>query len=125
MDWKAEAGHERLQPVEGSSTKIIDLWDDGTNTGNDTNSAGIIGTLFDGLMSYLRLILTTLERRKAGSTFHRSLEICSAALLFWGKDHGVSNGNLDMILQHSDYLRDTVLTVLISIGESIIQGRLP
>lgn len=45
-----------------------------------------------------------------------------AALHFWGLDFGVSHGKLDMTLQYSPRLRDTVLTVLVSVGDLLSIG---
>lgn len=94
--------------------------DDGGNQA--TVSTGVIGSLFDGLITFLKLMLETLKKGELEPPpRYWSLEGNLAPLFFWGKDFNVSNGELDIALQHSIRLRDTVLTVLISIGEFMSQ----
>lgn len=83
---------------------------------------GIIGLLFDASMICLNGVLGVLRQQDIKRQTYRDLEKHAAALLFWGSDHGVACGNLDRALQHSEFLRDAVLLVLISIGETIYQG---
>lgn len=113
----------RLQPDELSPAEGIKLWQSGANQySNETTSTGIISALFDGVVSSLKLILLNLKTTAKEQQHYRSLESLSAALLFWGTDLEVSQGELDISLQHSLSLRDIVLAVLISIGETIIRG---
>jgi hypothetical protein len=86
-------------------------------------STCIIGSLFDGLLSFLKAVLHDVKQCRPEPPHYRSLEKSAAALLFWGSDHGVSNGALDKDLQHSSLLRDTVLLVLTSIGDLLSQGK--
>jgi hypothetical protein len=86
-------------------------------------SIRIIGSLFDGLMICLKTVLYHIRRSSPEPLYYRSLEKSAAALLFWGGDHGVSHGDLDKALQHSGFLRDTVLMVLTSIGDILSQSK--
>lgn len=86
-----------------------------------TLSTGIIGSLFDGLVAFLKAVLDS-SRHNPEFQHYQSLESDCATLLFWGFDLGVSKGDLDTRLQHSEQLRHTVLTILISIAELISQG---
>ncbi|ORY05557.1 hypothetical protein BCR34DRAFT_590863 [Clohesyomyces aquaticus] len=108
------------QPIDA-----IQSWQSNAGAGagdEDTISKGIIGSLFDSIMGVLRCLLEHLDKKDlaapAQSNFHYdTLEKISASFFFWGLDFGVSRGDLDEILQYSDSLRDTVLIVLVSIGQ--------
>lgn len=120
------SGHVRRRPAGLSSAEGIALWQAGANADADvTTSTGIIASLFDSLMVSLSLMLQTLKNQPMESEHYRFLERSSAALLFWGTDLEVPQGQLDMTLQHSLALRDTVLVILISVGETIRKGVLP
>jgi hypothetical protein len=104
--------------------EAIKIWQSSANEElESTVSTGIIGTLFDGLLQFLKSILKTLQKCQPKSADRGKLENSLAALFFWGRDLGVSNGELDMKLQHSPRLRDTVLSLLISIGEFMSHGK--
>jgi hypothetical protein len=85
-------------------------------------SSGVIAGLFNGLLEFLKFLLRHFREYDPESRHYRPLERSSTALLFWGSDLNVSHGDLDVALQHSGGLRDTVLTVLISIAEFMSQG---
>jgi hypothetical protein len=79
-------------------------------------------------MGILRRLLEEIKKRKLAGSSHSeshydSLQNISASLFFWGLDFDVSRGGLDENLQHSDLLRETVLTVLVSIGQCISHRR--
>jgi hypothetical protein len=101
----------------------VDAWRIHADTRNQTGIAtGIIGFLFDGLVGFLQTVLNNMRQGDVATPWYGSLEKNAAALLFWGLDHSVSKGELDTTLQHSGLLRDTVLLVLISIGEFISES---
>jgi len=85
-------------------------------------STAVIATLFDGILGFFTLLLRDCKEHRSDSSEYRSLEKNAAALFFWGRDHGVSQGDLDMALQYSHCLRDTVLAVLVSLGQFMIGG---
>jgi hypothetical protein len=89
---------------------------------NSDALTGIVGSLFDGLTSSLQAVLHSLQKCDPEHPQLRPFERSAAALLFWGSDHGVPSGGLDRALQHSRNIRDTVLLVLISIGDLLSQG---
>jgi hypothetical protein len=117
---------ERLHSTEENIPKRkIEAWcaiaDETYETGN---APGIIGSLFDGLIVYLRGMLRDIVQHDVPPMTYGLVERSATSLLFWGLDHGISQGDLDKSLQHSPVLRDTVLLVLISIGELLSQGNL-
>jgi hypothetical protein len=87
-----------------------------------TVPTAIISTLYDALMGFLRIVLDHTRRHQATPSYYSSLENSAAALLFWGRDFGVSQGELDVALQYSHRLRDTVLTLLVSLGDLLSLG---
>lgn len=100
----------------------IDIWQaDAECTVEDRSSTGIIALLFDSLTTFLKL---TLNEKGLQCTQSQALSLKKdlASLYFWGADLGVLHGDLDNALQHSALLRDTLLAVLISLGDFCIQG---
>ena len=96
----------------------IELWQSSLHPETGENvSPGIIGSVFDGLMAFLRSVLETLKQQKLISPGHQLLERASAALPFWGLDFGNSIGELDFALQCSNEVRDMVLAV-VSFGDT-------
>ena len=103
----------------------IEIWQAKSDLGNDTVPIGVIGPLFQGLMDFFKTMLARSMNSRQESPLHdliqlhrQSIERSLAALFFWGCDLDVAPGDLDLALQHSGELRDTVLAVLISIAES-------
>ncbi|OAL51019.1 hypothetical protein IQ07DRAFT_537378 [Pyrenochaeta sp. DS3sAY3a] len=94
---------------------------------NDTLlfEVGPIGSLFNSLLELLGLILIDIRTQPDISEHHQSLESSCAAFLFWGTDHGVSQGDLDEALQDSAQLRDTCLMALTSIGQFLTSSFSP
>lgn len=84
--------------------------------------SGILGSLFDALTRFLQTALQEINKGDITLPSYDSVEKSAATLLFWGNDHGVSKGELDRLLHHSMFLRDTVLSVLISISELLSQS---
>ena len=106
-----------------SIVEEIEKWRTRTDVGeNVILSSGVIAGLFNGLLEFLKFLLQHFRTHDPESRHYRPLERSSTALLFWGSDLGVSHGDLDVALQHSCELRDTVLTILISIAELMSQG---
>lgn len=79
-----------------------------------------IGSLFNPLIELLRLILIDMKTRPGMFQYYDSLESSSIALSSWGADLGVSQGELDKVLQGSTQLRDTCLLALASVGQFIV-----
>jgi hypothetical protein len=108
------------------STDDIKKWQIQTCDGDEaivsTANVPMVSTLYDGLMSFLKVILAHARDQKPEPTYYASLEESIASLFFWGRDFGVSQGELDMALQFSHRLRDTVLTLLISLGDLLSLG---
>ena len=117
---------ERMQFVEEHvPQRKVEIWRAITDETYETgNTPGIIGSLFDGLIAYLQGMLREIVQPDVEPITYGLLERGATSLLFWGLDHGVSQGDLDRSLQHSALLRDTILLVLISIGELLSQGNL-
>ncbi|KAH7071121.1 hypothetical protein BKA63DRAFT_67376 [Paraphoma chrysanthemicola] len=100
----------------------IETWQSGLCSKDEVElQTGIIGSLYNSLMNSLRGLLHDLNKHGFNSRHYRTIEKYAAALLFWGDDHGISQGQLDMALQSALFLRDTVLLVLISLGEFLSQ----
>jgi hypothetical protein len=116
---------EQLQ-ASLSRTEDIKRWQIQTYDGDEatvsTTNIPMVSTLYDGLMSFLKIILAYARDQKPKPTYYASLEQSVATLFFWGRDFGVSQGELDMTLQFSHRLRDTVLTLLISLGDLLSLG---
>jgi hypothetical protein len=102
----------------------IRKWQITTSEGGSgtTVPTAIMSTLYDALMGFLKIVLDHARRRQPTPSYYSSLEDDAAALLFWGCDFGVSQGELDVALQYSHRLRDTVLTVLVSLGDLLSLG---
>ncbi|KAF3002703.1 hypothetical protein E8E13_010081 [Curvularia kusanoi] len=117
---------QRLDLAEGIVPKRkVEMWHaTADRTCNTDGTPGIIASFFDGLIAYLQGTLHNISDGDCERNVHQLLERCSATLLFWGFDHGVSQGKVDESLQHSTLLRDTVLVVLISIGELLSRGKI-
>lgn len=101
----------------------VEEWQSEPNTNIDIdNGSGIIRSLFNGSTRFLQMILQQIRKNTGANAWYDSLERNAATLLFWGNDHGVPMGDLDNALQHSIFLRDTVILVFISIGELMSQS---
>lgn len=111
-------------PRKNRNQKTIETWQAVTAAKVESSGAiGLIGSLFDGLLTSLQQVLRLLSSASCPIPHYQTLERSAAALLFWGNDHDVSGGELDERLQHSRLLRDTVLMILISIGELVSGGK--
>lgn len=86
---------------------------------HELHEQGPIGSLFRSLMETLGLILIEVRIQSDIAQHYGSLESSCAALFFWGADLGLSRGELDDMLQDSPQLRDTCLTVLVSISQFV------
>jgi len=73
-------------------------------------------------MGFLKVVLQDRDRIEYEMKHFRALERSAAILLFWGSEHGVGNGDIDRALQNSDFLRETVVQVLLSIGALLSQS---
>ena len=106
-----------------STSAAIQLWQAEAHGNKDgATSIGIIASLYEGLLEYLSAVLKALRQQDPTLDCYQSLESSSATLFFWGADLGVQKGDLDVLLQHSSHVRDTALTLLISIGNFMHQG---
>lgn len=85
-------------------------------------TANIIASLHASIMAFLRAVLQDGDKIEYEMKHFRALERSAAILLFWGSEHGVGNGDIDRALQNSDFFRDTVVQVLLSIGVLLSQG---
>ncbi|OAG06641.1 uncharacterized protein CC84DRAFT_1257937 [Paraphaeosphaeria sporulosa] len=104
-------------------TEDIKKWQIQTYDGAEANvSRAIISTLYDVLINSLKALLQHAKQEEPESPNLGFLERNLTALFFWGRDHGVSQGELDAALQFSHRLRDTVLTLLVSLGDLLSQG---
>lgn len=113
---------ERLHGPRNSNEEIT-IWQTKSYSKDEVGvSSGIIGSLFDAIISCFQGVLHELIQRSPEPAFYVSLEKNAAALLFWGSHHSVSQGDLDRTLQHSQVVRDMVLLVLISIGDILSQS---
>lgn len=54
----------------------------------------------------------------------RSLERSGASLILWADGHGILQGDLDDVLKKSRFLRKSILELLISISQTLIDRRL-
>ncbi|KAI4702901.1 hypothetical protein J4E81_001774 [Alternaria sp. BMP 2799] len=80
---------------------------------------GILGSLFRSLIETMGLIMKEVKSQCSEAGHYVSLESTCAALLFWGNDLGLPQGKLDDKLQYSPHLRDTCITVLVSIARFV------
>lgn len=110
---------ERMRLTEKDiPQRSVETWRAIADGTHDTgNAPGIIGSLFDGLIAYLQGMLREIVHPDVGPIAYGLLERSATSLLFWGLDHSVSQGDLDRSLQRSALLWDTILLILISIGE--------
>ncbi|KAJ4358715.1 18S rRNA maturation protein [Didymosphaeria variabile] len=109
--------------TSSSRAEDIKKWQIQTRDGDErTVSTANISTLYDGLMSFLKAILAHTREQGTEVSYYSSLEQSIATLFFWGRDFGVSQGELDAALQYSHRLRDTVLTLLVALGDLLNLG---
>ena len=102
----------------------IKQWQISACDGDETTaSTATISALYDSLISFLKAVIECNRISEPGSKYHSLLEQNVAALFFWGRDFGVSQGELDTALQFSHRLRDTVLTLLVSLGDLLSFGK--
>ncbi|XP_014560048.1 hypothetical protein COCVIDRAFT_52251, partial [Bipolaris victoriae FI3] len=107
----------------------IDVPEDGDKTSQESpldtlrndelQEQGPIGSLSRSLIETLGLILIEVRTHSDRALHYGSLESSCAALFFWDTDLGLSRGELDDMLQDSPQLRDTCLTVLVSISQFV------
>ncbi|KAF2649714.1 hypothetical protein K491DRAFT_172300 [Lophiostoma macrostomum CBS 122681] len=96
---------------------LINKWQTSACHGDEgTVSTAIVAALYDSVMGNLKAILERAKKTEPRPSYYASLEKNVAALFFWGRDFGLSTGDLDVALQFSRRLRDTVLTLLISLA---------
>jgi hypothetical protein len=86
---------------------------------HELHEQGPIGSLFRSLIETLGLITIEIRLQSNIAQHYGSLESSCAALFFWGTDLGLLRGDLDDMLQDSPQLRDTCLTVLVSISQFV------
>ncbi|KAF2012581.1 hypothetical protein BU24DRAFT_425218 [Aaosphaeria arxii CBS 175.79] len=102
--------------------EAIKEWQTKTHPEAEATTKADIASLYDGLLSFLRLALKELESCDPRPDYVPSLEKSVATLFFWGRDLEVPQGELDLTLQYSHRLRDTVLTLLVSLGDLLSHG---
>ncbi|PSN61666.1 hypothetical protein BS50DRAFT_533540 [Corynespora cassiicola Philippines] len=101
----------------------IKRWQLSACYGDDTTvSASVISAIYDGLMISFKTVLAEARHERPEPQYLLSLEQCIAALFFWGQDFSVLQGELDTRLQYSHRLRETVLTVLVSLADLLVLG---
>lgn len=125
---KPQETKEWAEPTE-NHVRQIDVPEDGDKTSqeipldtlrnDELYERGPIGSLSRSLIETLGLILIEVRTRSDGALQYGSLESSCAALFFWDTDLGLSRGELDDMLQDSPQLRDTCLTVLVSISQFV------
>ncbi|CAI6342535.1 unnamed protein product [Periconia digitata] len=117
-----QAGNTIDRAVSDRSGNIR-AWQMTAQHGNESAvSTAIIAALFDSLIAFLQTILHQAKKEDAVPSYLAPLLDNMAALHFWGLDFGVSQGDLDMALQYSHRLRDTVLIILVSVGDLLSRG---
>lgn len=84
-----------------------------------------ISALYNGIVGFLKVVTDNARKNEPCPSYFSTLEQAVAALFFWGRDFGVPQGELDTALQFSNRLRDTVLTILASLGELSSLGNTP
>jgi hypothetical protein len=84
---------------------------------HELHEQGPIGSLSKSLIETLGHILMEVRMQPDMAQHYGSLESSCAALFFWSNDLGLPQGELDDMLQDSPQLRDTCLTVLLSISQ--------
>lgn len=84
-----------------------------------------ISALYNGIVGFLKVVTNNVRKNEPCPSYFSTLEQAAAALFFWGRDFGVPQGELDTALQSSNRLRDTVLTILASLGDLSTLGNTP
>ncbi|EUC45203.1 hypothetical protein COCMIDRAFT_47993, partial [Bipolaris oryzae ATCC 44560] len=105
--------------ASGYSDKISQNLPSDAHQGGQIQERGPIESLSRSLIETLGLILTEVRIYLDRAPHYSSLESSCAALFFWDTDLGLSRGELDDMLQDSPQLRDTCLTVLVSISQFV------
>ncbi|KAJ5026852.1 hypothetical protein PSV08DRAFT_389873 [Bipolaris maydis] len=125
---KSQETKEWAEPTE-SHARQIDVPEESDKTSqkilldtlrnDELHERGPIGSLSRSLIETLGLILIEVRTHSDSALHYGSLESSCAALFFWDIDLGLSRGDLDDMLQDSPQLRDTCLTVLVSISQFV------
>jgi len=103
--------------------KKIELRHGTEDTMDSSEDKGIITALFDGCLQLLKVLLPITIKNGSSEFDEKTLESDIATLFFWSEEFGVSSGDLDKALQRSEEIRDLTLSVLISLGEFISDGK--
>jgi hypothetical protein len=104
-------------------SNVIELWRGAKHTLDSTDDKGIIAALFDDCLLLLKGFLAASINTAPTQFDTKALESGIATLFFWGDEFGVSNGDLDKALQRSEDTRDVTLSVLVSLGEFLSEGK--
>lgn len=113
----SEPTHPSLSPIR---LDAIQQWQKQTQTEQET--ATIIASLYENVLHGLKILFQEVQTDTSATQSSRLLEESIATLFFWGQDFQVPEGSLDSALRFSHRLRDTVLLILISLGESLHYG---
>jgi hypothetical protein len=113
------------------NVQFLEEWIDGTtikklgvSSGDDRNSTGSTWNLYDHILQLFSTLVPLASKSPpvVSKKDTRSLKESLGRLYLWGD--GFGDGRLEFILEESDDLKETVVTLLIVIGKILISSKL-
>jgi hypothetical protein len=102
-DRQNQSGHSAVAPLLTQSTIIRDV--------------------FTKAVTLLRAMLVDSQTLRARNDLYKTTKKCLQRFHLWGTGHGVPSGDLDVFLQNSKEIYDSVLSLLVSIVELLFYGQ--
>jgi hypothetical protein len=103
---------------------LIWQWQKDTSPEALPDELGLTGRLYTSCIGLYRIILCDLKAKSGLSrASYRGIERNYGSLCLWGKELGVSEGNLDRLLDKSLSLRRSTLKLLAAIGKTLSTRR--
>jgi hypothetical protein len=113
------------------NVQFLEEWIDGTtiqksgvDSGDDRNAAGFAWNLYDHILQLFSKFVPLASKSPpvVSKKDTRSLKESLGRLYLWGD--GFGDGRLEFILEESDDLKETIVTLLIVIGKILISSKL-
>ena len=100
----------------------IQRWQEGATSEPEQQIQGIVARLFDNCFNSLRCIVGHTKLMAIYKSDSSTLRRCLSSLQLWAEGHQVITGTLDKILNRSNSLRLTTLSILNPMRRVLSQG---
>lgn len=111
------------RPEEGKLSRI-QSWQQNARL-NLQEHPTLIGDLFRKCVELFRIVLNNMDKSTIPEGAYTTLKDSLETLFLWGHGYAAEKGQLDLTLQKSKELYDSVLSLLTSIAKLVTKGMIP